>query len=122
LLVRFSRFAHARDLFRRSLYVSVLFRRTDHGVSFCKKKVLIALILLAGILVPIFLLYLGEGAKKNIKSPETTQSGTSPWLFFGMFAERGETTVSAETAREGLRMVAGVTVNEGDERLLPTSH
>jgi hypothetical protein len=45
---------------------------------FAKRKVLITLILLAGILVPIFLLYLGEGAKKNLKSPETSQSVPVP--------------------------------------------
>ena len=45
---------------------------------FAKRKVLITLILLAGILVPIFLLYLGEGARKNLKSPETTQSVPAP--------------------------------------------
>jgi hypothetical protein len=41
---------------------------------FAKRKVWITFILVAGILVPVFLLYLGEGAKKQIKSPETTQS------------------------------------------------
>jgi hypothetical protein len=45
---------------------------------FAKRKVPITLILLAGILVPIFLLYLAEGAKKNLKSPETSQSVPSP--------------------------------------------
>jgi hypothetical protein len=45
---------------------------------FAKRKGPITLILLAGILVPIFLLYLGEGAKKDIKSPEITQSVHSP--------------------------------------------
>jgi hypothetical protein len=45
---------------------------------FAKRKILITLILLAGILVPIFLLYLGEGAKKNLKSPETSQSVPAP--------------------------------------------
>jgi hypothetical protein len=45
---------------------------------FAKRKVLVTLILVAGILVPIFLLYLGEGAKKEIKSPETSQSVPSP--------------------------------------------
>ncbi len=45
---------------------------------FAKRKVLITLILFAGIVVPTFLLYLGEGAKKDIKSPETTQSVPSP--------------------------------------------
>jgi hypothetical protein len=45
---------------------------------FAKRKVLITLILLAGIVVPIFLLYLGEGAKKNLKSPETNQSVPAP--------------------------------------------
>src|SRR5260370_5485754 len=45
---------------------------------FAKRKVRITLILIAGILVPIFLLYLGEGAKKSLKSPETSQSVPSP--------------------------------------------
>jgi hypothetical protein len=45
---------------------------------FAKRKVWITFILVAGILVPIFLLYLGEGAKKEIKSPETTQSARTP--------------------------------------------
>ncbi len=45
---------------------------------FAKRKVWITLILLAGIVVPIFLLYLGERAKKDVKSPETTQSVPSP--------------------------------------------
>jgi hypothetical protein len=45
---------------------------------FAKRKVWITFILLAGILVPVFLLYLGEGAKKEIKSPETTQSARTP--------------------------------------------
>jgi hypothetical protein len=45
---------------------------------FAKRKVLITLILLAGILVPIFLLYLGQGARKNLKSPETSQSVPAP--------------------------------------------
>jgi hypothetical protein len=45
---------------------------------FAKRKVLITLILFAGMLVPIFLLYLGEGARKNLKSPETIQSVPAP--------------------------------------------
>jgi hypothetical protein len=45
---------------------------------FAKRKVLITLTLLAAILIPIFLLYLGEGAKKNLKSPETSQSVPPP--------------------------------------------
>ena len=32
----------------------------------------------ASIVVPIFLLYLGEGAKKNLKSLETSQSVPAP--------------------------------------------
>ena len=41
---------------------------------FAKKKVSLALILIAGILVPIALLYLGEGAKKSLRSPVSSQS------------------------------------------------
>jgi len=52
--------------------------RRDAYFRFAKRKVLITLILFAGIVVPTFLLYLGEGAKKDIKSPETTQSVPSP--------------------------------------------
>jgi uncharacterized membrane protein YozB (DUF420 family) len=45
---------------------------------FAKRKVWITLMLVAGILIPIFLLYLGEGAKKELKSPGITQSVHSP--------------------------------------------
>ena len=45
---------------------------------FAKRKVWITLILIAGILVPIFLLYLGEGAKKSLRLPETSQSVHTP--------------------------------------------
>jgi hypothetical protein len=34
---------------------------------FAKRKASLVLILIAGILVPILLLYLGEGAKKNLR-------------------------------------------------------
>jgi hypothetical protein len=45
---------------------------------FAKKKASLVLILIAGILVPIFLLYLGEGAKRNLTSPAPTSSLQSP--------------------------------------------
>jgi hypothetical protein len=45
---------------------------------FAKKKASLVLILIAGILVPIFLLYLGEGAKRNLTPPAPTSSLQSP--------------------------------------------
>jgi hypothetical protein len=45
---------------------------------FAKRKASLVLILVAGILVPIFLLYLGEGAKKDLRSPEAPPSVRSP--------------------------------------------
>lgn len=45
---------------------------------FAKRKGPIILILLAGVLVPIVLLYLGEGVKKEIKPPGIAQSLDSP--------------------------------------------
>jgi hypothetical protein len=45
---------------------------------FAKRKASLVLILMAGILVPIFLLYLGEGAKRNLTSPGDPPSVRSP--------------------------------------------
>jgi hypothetical protein len=45
---------------------------------FAKRKASLVLILIAGILVPILLLYLGEGAKKNLTSPASPPSAQSP--------------------------------------------
>jgi hypothetical protein len=36
---------------------------------FVKNKTAMVLTLIAGILIPVLLLYLGEGAKKQLKSP-----------------------------------------------------
>ena len=41
---------------------------------FAKRKAYLVIILVAGVLVPTLLLYLGEGAKKDIISPGTPQS------------------------------------------------
>jgi len=41
---------------------------------FAKRKASLSIILVAGILVPILLLYLGEGAKRNLSSPEVPPS------------------------------------------------
>src|SRR3984893_19174006 len=41
---------------------------------FTKRKISLVLILVAGVLDPIVLLYLGEGAKKDLKSPEASSS------------------------------------------------
>jgi hypothetical protein len=45
---------------------------------FAKKKMWLTLILVAGILVPIFLLYLGEGARKELKPPDPPPPIHSP--------------------------------------------
>jgi hypothetical protein len=45
---------------------------------FAKRKASLVLILIAGILVPILLLYLGEGAKRNLTSPASPPSVQSP--------------------------------------------
>ena len=45
---------------------------------FAKRKAWLVIILVAGILVPILLLYLGEGAKRDLRSPETPPSVRSP--------------------------------------------
>ena len=45
---------------------------------FAKKKTSLVLILVAGILVPVLLLYLGEGAKRNLTSPASPTSLQSP--------------------------------------------
>ena len=45
---------------------------------FAKRKVLMALILVTGISAPILLLYLGEGAKKDLKSPDAPSPVHSP--------------------------------------------
>jgi hypothetical protein len=45
---------------------------------FAKRKASLVIILVAGILVPILLLYLGEGAKKDLRSPEASPSVLSP--------------------------------------------
>ena len=45
---------------------------------FAKGKASLVIILVAGILVPILLLYLGEGAKRDLRSPEAPPSLRSP--------------------------------------------
>lgn len=45
---------------------------------FAKRKASLVLILIAGILVPIFLLYLGQGAKRDLPSPGDPSSLRSP--------------------------------------------
>lgn len=45
---------------------------------FAKRKASLVLIMIAGILVPIALLYLGEGAKRNLASPASPPSVQSP--------------------------------------------
>jgi hypothetical protein len=45
---------------------------------FAKRKASLVLILIAGILVPIFLLYLGAGAKRNFRPPEASSNVRSP--------------------------------------------
>ncbi|HZC35480.1 MAG TPA: hypothetical protein VE242_07700 [Chthoniobacterales bacterium] len=45
---------------------------------FAKRKASLVLILVAGILVPIFLLYLGQGAKRDLRLPEASPSVRSP--------------------------------------------
>ena len=45
---------------------------------FAKTKASLVIILVAGILVPILLLYLGEGAKRDLRSPEAPPSVLSP--------------------------------------------
>jgi ABC-type spermidine/putrescine transport system permease subunit I len=45
---------------------------------FAKGKASLVIILVAGILVPILLLYLGEGAKRDLRSPEAPPSVRPP--------------------------------------------
>ncbi len=45
---------------------------------FAKRKASLVIILVAGVLVPILLLYLGEGAKKDLLSPGAPPSVRSP--------------------------------------------
>jgi hypothetical protein len=45
---------------------------------FAKRKTSLVLILIAGVLVPIFLLYLGEGAKRELRSPGAPSNVHSP--------------------------------------------
>jgi len=45
---------------------------------FAKRKTSLVSVLMAGILVPIFLLYLGEGGKKDLTSPGASASVQSP--------------------------------------------
>jgi hypothetical protein len=45
---------------------------------FAKRKASLVLIIIAGILVPILLLYLGQGAKRNLTSPASPPSVQSP--------------------------------------------
>jgi hypothetical protein len=45
---------------------------------FAKRKASFVIILLAGILVPILLLYLGEGTKRDLRSPEARPAVRSP--------------------------------------------
>jgi hypothetical protein len=45
---------------------------------FAKRKASLVLILIAGILVPILLLYLGQGAKRDLPSPGDPSSIRSP--------------------------------------------
>ena len=46
--------------------------------GFAKRRAWLVIILVAGILVPILLLYLGEGAKRDLRSPEAPLSVRSP--------------------------------------------
>jgi hypothetical protein len=45
---------------------------------FVKSKTAMVLTLIAGILIPILLLYLGEGTKKQLKSPGAPVAAHSP--------------------------------------------
>jgi hypothetical protein len=45
---------------------------------FVKSKIAMVLTLIAGILIPILLLYLGEGAKKQLRSPGAPPTAQHP--------------------------------------------
>jgi hypothetical protein len=48
------------------------------GVSFRQKRIFVGAYIDSRDLVPIFILYLGEGAKKNLTSPASSPSAQSP--------------------------------------------
>jgi hypothetical protein len=73
--------AELRDMTRRfwiGLVLTIPVLGLVMAFRFAKNKTAMALTLAAGIVIPILLLYLGEGAKKHLKSPGAPPAAQHP--------------------------------------------